>query len=1004
MSSSVAESTNPVSKAISDAAATNPSTQQTRFSFYDAHEVELQISSSENKEGGSETMKDRNNPENSNAIGNFNFSNTNATGNNHQNTNNNKHSSRKELATVDSNAIGLDGQVSSSLATSTNINNMTINTNMPTVDAQATEDILRSLQETEEQRMQLLGAGGVAMPATVGATTGGTRALVSSGVAGIDIRKQEFDPQEIISVDQSFNDSNSNPYEDAIKEALDLLRRHRSPAASPAFVNKVAESFANDDNAYPPTVASAEAGGTRPAATGASATTAIPTTREELTDAYEEARLKAKQRQERMAKYASRLQEFKSGMTTTPTSKATPTNINNISNTTAWQASRSTEEEENGDHVIIHTTTNNRGYSDTIRQVGTNDDSVGFSDLSQSTKQREEEVQRGVEKVLLAILEKANSSRGRAVQNQHDEHNISNYAPQSSLQSHYSQDSMGDTLIRAMDELLLGPQPQTGPQQLQPPQSHHHYTINNPLKNASSRDSGMDSVNTGTLSKNSKSVVDELLAEEDDNVVSVPSALDMTSPTSTGPALMGESWGDTTEDQHQQHQHREEKKLPDSMEKEDDPLNTTLNAVMLQRTDEEQSDFHDHADVEDLVDGFLSSEKDLSVDSGEDAIIVIDDDENDQADVDEHDRYAELAGDDDDDQIDDRESGARVLGPLSKAGGSTGVVLDIEEVAEDEESDIRHYQQKDDPNEDCGPFSHVEDAVAPEQSEAQKRSAIEQQETHHREAEKQSHDAKHSSSEESEDEKDSDDDDDSTNDATSKDTESKELMRTLCAHLLPFGVDQSNSLLDAIPDWDEENPNEAGYRIIRLSRAQLRSVEYAFETMIKATSERRLNGIDPNAEGNDANFVKELQVAEKLLDDEERRVAENKLSSTSSVSSKINNAPLVPGALQIDGENDDKESTVDGSSSALCHPDFPGIRPTGKGEMGDLEYFHLPIIFKSHVTGFEPTKDLVLEPGNVVASQYLVESELGSAAFSTAYRCVDLSSDGEDVSRKLLVC
>ena len=64
--------------------------------------------------------------------------------------------------------------------------------------------------------------------------------------------------------------------------------------------------------------------------------------------------------------------------------------------------------------------------------------------------------------------------------------------------------------------------------------------------------------------------------------------------------------------------------------------------------------------------------------------------------------------------------------------------------------------------------------------------------------------------------------------------------------------------------------------------------------------------------------------------------------------------------------------------------------------MGDLEYFNLPIIFKSHVTGFEPTKDMFLEPGNVVAGQYLVENELGSAAFSTAYRCVDLNSEGDD--------
>ena len=65
------------------------------------------------------------------------------------------------------------------------------------------------------------------------------------------------------------------------------------------------------------------------------------------------------------------------------------------------------------------------------------------------------------------------------------------------------------------------------------------------------------------------------------------------------------------------------------------------------------------------------------------------------------------------------------------------------------------------------------------------------------------------------------------------------------------------------------------------------------------------------------------------------------------------------------------------------HIDFPGV----------LEFFHLPIIYKSNVTGFEPTKDMYLEPGNVVAGQYHVESELGSAAFSTAYRCVDLSSE-----------
>jgi len=53
---------------------------------------------------------------------------------------------------------------------------------------------------------------------------------------------------------------------------------------------------------------------------------------------------------------------------------------------------------------------------------------------------------------------------------------------------------------------------------------------------------------------------------------------------------------------------------------------------------------------------------------------------------------------------------------------------------------------------------------------------------------------------------------------------------------------------------------------------------------------------------------------------------------------------------------------------------------------------------------------LVLEPGSLVAGQYLVESELGSAAFSTAYRCIDLSSnstfeeDGEEHQYHEEVC
>jgi serine/threonine protein kinase len=46
----------------------------------------------------------------------------------------------------------------------------------------------------------------------------------------------------------------------------------------------------------------------------------------------------------------------------------------------------------------------------------------------------------------------------------------------------------------------------------------------------------------------------------------------------------------------------------------------------------------------------------------------------------------------------------------------------------------------------------------------------------------------------------------------------------------------------------------------------------------------------------------------------------------------------------------------------------------------------------------------MLEPGNVVAGQYLVEGVLGSAAFSTAYKCVDLNSEEDSSGCQELVC
>ena len=104
-----------------------------------------------------------------------------------------------------------------------------------------------------------------------------------------------------------------------------------------------------------------------------------------------------------------------------------------------------------------------------------------------------------------------------------------------------------------------------------------------------------------------------------------------------------------------------------------------------------------------------------------------------------------------------------------------------------------------------------------------------------------------------------------------QDEEAMTLMRTLCAHLLPFGVDENCTQEESTRDWDENNPNEPGYRIIRLSKNQLWRVERAFDAMItilKHNSHISLNGVDNQF---DENFIRELEEAERLLEDEEER-------------------------------------------------------------------------------------------------------------------------------------
>lgn len=52
--------------------------------------------------------------------------------------------------------------------------------------------------------------------------------------------------------------------------------------------------------------------------------------------------------------------------------------------------------------------------------------------------------------------------------------------------------------------------------------------------------------------------------------------------------------------------------------------------------------------------------------------------------------------------------------------------------------------------------------------------------------------------------------------------------------------------------------------------------------------------------------------------------------------------------------------------------------------------FHLPVVYKPYKTGLEPSPKLELNEGDIVAGRYQVASELGSAAFSVAYHCIDM--------------
>jgi serine/threonine protein kinase len=227
------------------------------------------------------------------------------------------------------------------------------------------------------------------------------------------------------------------------------------------------------------------------------------------------------------------------------------------------------------------------------------------------------------------------------------------------------------------------------------------------------------------------------------------------------------------------------------------------------------------------------------------------------------------------------------------------------------------------------------------------------------------------------------------------------LMMKLCSHLLPAGIDAfehwkdtplgTELILNKINlEWDDDDPDEPGCVVHRLTNTELTGVENAFKklvTSLERTSEKHVRD-----GSNDENFERDLEEAELILDQEETRYeSEVKQGNNASETSKNDGAEL---------QMKHQENGVTRESV----PDFPGIYPSGKGMTGEMECFYLPIITNSQKTGFEPTKDLVLKSGSVFANNYLVQCELGSAAFSTAYRCLDLSSEEDEDGFQDEVC
>ncbi|KAL7563309.1 hypothetical protein ACA910_016668 [Epithemia clementina (nom. ined.)] len=874
-------------------------------------------------------------------------------------------------------------------------------------------EILRSLQEHEQQRLEILGANG-------GVAARQERHMTSSADAIATGMSEAF------RIDLSMGPSSSdvsNPYEDAIKEALDLLRKHRSPrepfvpmsqASTPAVSNvmhlssptrtpggvqhsrhwmenhdlrsrtppdedrilQLREEVSNDSNKQDGDTEDDEFdldgdGGAR-AMPDQGAVTASAVALGEAYQAEIEAR--RKQRQERMAKYATRLAELKQEDKYTPLTADHHHGYKNHHNNNAKanHGSSNSDVGQNWGGPRLDAMTSwqqpteavltSRSVPSTFPNLPTSraqplSSSAGAFASSSLTipaqiasMNKEEEVQRGVERVLLAILERANSqgrgSRRESISTPSATNSASNSPWQTSTNREEKKaaspedsrptvdfDAADNALVRAMTDLLGAPSTSTLGSSSPNNNAMRQSAANNSEEMLHDFETELESFDQSQAAPSVTADQASFSSSHRKTNLTIDTSLG-TDPRTTVTVQRDDSPEDDL-DKIVRTVHIQD--AADARPRKDDVIDRRVRSVLSPDPDKQRDADDEIGDnrknnyrsrVEHVRNHEVDEDGDNDpIDESFDDVND-DDDENvddEEAFDDDEEAFDDL--DDDDDENNNNHSELDgVLGPLSKtSGGTTGVVL--QSSSSDQRDSFASPSLLDSLS---AAVSMVTGALTDETNDKYAMNDV--------------------------------------------DDETEELMKTLCAHLFEAktSMAQSAKLIDKRPDWDETNPDEAGYRIIRLTTVQLAAVEFAFERMIDNVKRKE----EREKRDNDDAFERDLKEAEDLLDEQERK-------------SKRSN--------EKDKHNLDAEMAV----RARIYPQeqplpcFPGVKSTGRGEMGDLEYFQLPIIYKSHVTGFEPTKDLVLEAGNVVAGQYLVEGELGSAAFSTAYRCVDLNSDGD---------